>query len=267
MSYNPSARAYEVQRAEGFDSLGGEGWRPARTDDFGKWLQARYTKPRLSATPVTALYLVLDGPEWTKLGLEPKYAYGSKNLAVEPDLADPGAGVRVWIGDAVAGAQAKRWMEALYAGGLQQAEMYEAKKQLTVMSVKPWRLAFGAPFMHTLKVGEYGGAHFFESGPASRYSGPSIWVGPWLPEGAMPKSHAHWLVNNCGEFVVREIELKDHKVVRLAIDFITDTRGDPYDGSGFSKRKGVPRRILRGSLRYNSQFQPSLPESDPDAAE
>ena len=75
-----------------------------------------------------------------------------------------------------------------------------------------------------------------------------------------PFFSCHCKYSGLGELVVWEIELKDQKVVRLAIDFITDTRANPIPG-------GWPRLIIRGSLRYNSQFEPSVPELDPDAAE
>jgi hypothetical protein len=74
-----------------------------------------------------------------------------------------------------------------------------------------------------------------------------------------------------GEFVVREIELENQKVVRLAIDFITDTGyGLPSAEKrtkGIGKSEPGLRRIVRGSLRYNSQFEPSIPELDRDAGE
>jgi RNA polymerase sigma factor (sigma-70 family) len=262
LSYNSSARGYEVVKEEGFDGWWvhddhtlGEGWRPSDNDDFGKWLQGRYTKLRPSATTFTALSLVLDGPQWTKLGLERKYAYGSKNMAVElispitdsdsirgiypspltrsiawPNCPVPGPGVSVWIDDSVADAQTKPWFQDHVAGARTQ----------------PWRLAFGAPLKHSFKVGEYGGAG---------YRGLGISVSTWLPERASPKwgvppVRAQWGGDNLGEFVVREIELNDQKVVRLAIDFITNSQS--WD------------LIVRGSLRYNSRFEPSVPELDPD---
>jgi formylglycine-generating enzyme required for sulfatase activity len=65
-----------------------------------------------------------------------------------------------------------------------------------------------------------------------------------------------------GEFVVREIEVKEKKVVRLAIDFIADTE---YGRPAMAKRDA--RRIVRGSLRLNSLLQPSVPNLDADAAD
>jgi WD40 repeat protein/tRNA A-37 threonylcarbamoyl transferase component Bud32 len=212
LAYNPAAGAYAVQKADGF--FNEQGWRPAGTNDLGKWLQGRYTKPKPSRTPVTALRLVLDGPELTKFGLEPKYSYGNNNIAAE---SRPG-GVTVTIDGPAAGGQARHWT-----------------------------LQFGAPYMHSLKVGAYGGALGFYrsvSGPVLDVSRAAVW-------GYYP-----------GEFVVREIELKDQKVVRLAIDFISDSGyGLPFT----DKRNS--RRILRGSLRFNSRFQPSVPGLDSDAAE
>jgi hypothetical protein len=74
-----------------------------------------------------------------------------------------------------------------------------------------------------------------------------------------------------GEFVVREIEFQDKKVVRLAIDFITDTgygRPPTDKRGGINGRHGwAARSIVRGSLRYKSNFEPSIPELARDAAE
>jgi RNA polymerase sigma factor (sigma-70 family) len=229
LSYNPSARAYGVQKAEGLSELnpGGlldGGWRPARTDDLGKWLQGRFMKPRPSAAPVTALRLVLDVPETKKPDLKPMYSYGNINMAVASSARD----VTISIDDPVAGGQVERWT-----------------------------LRFGAPFKHSLKAGEYGGAYRFSDWFSC--SGPLIDVSRWILDGG--KRTSGW---SCGpgEFVVREIELQDQKVVRLAIDFITDSM---YGLPSTDKRDS--RSILRGSLRFNSRFEPSVPRLDADAAE
>jgi RNA polymerase sigma factor (sigma-70 family) len=289
LSYNPMARAYGVQKAERFASRGREGWRTARTDDLGKWLQGRYTKPSPSATPpVTALRLVLDGPDLpklgpepkfsyfdsgsfrrrtsdgsptpveialTKLGLEPKYSYASKNIVVEPNRI-PGFGDRSFDGPGVV---TVRVDDDPVAG----------------VPAKQWTLAFGAPFNQSFKAGEYGGAcspeAFVKLGSVTLSSGPLITVRvkllgvdelPGLSVDGRPLVDAY----SPGEFVVREIELKNQKIVRLAIDFITDTGyGLPtVDKRG---RHTNPRRIVRGSLRFNSRFELSVPELDPDAAE
>jgi hypothetical protein len=129
-------------------------------------------------------------------------------------------------------------------------------------------LQFGAAPGHFLKVGEYGGAYIprVSDRPAPlilvSYSTPSV--------PSINQVNVSWGAGT-GEFVVREIELQDKKVVRLAIDFITDTGyGRPFT----DKRGGIKgvhgwaaRSILRGSLRYKSQFQPSIPGLDRDAAE
>src|SRR5262249_45963808 len=91
LAYNPSARAYEVQKEEhlkeihlnGYYGLEANDWRPARKDDFARWLQGGYLKPRPGSDPITALRLVVEVPEPTKLGLKPNYAYGKNDLAVE----------------------------------------------------------------------------------------------------------------------------------------------------------------------------------------
>jgi hypothetical protein len=102
-------------------------------------------------------------------------------------------------------------------------------------SDEKWTFRFGAPFGSSLEVGEYGGAG--EADPYDRHTPPYIGIEVSGPRRAIMGS---------GEFVVWEIEVKDQKVVRLAIDFIC---GDAC-----------------GSLRVNSLFQPVMPVPGPDAA-
>jgi hypothetical protein len=139
LAFNPSTRAFEVKKAEGVERMEeslkhqegklflGEGRRPARTDDFGKWLQGNFPKPKASAAPVTALRLVLDVPERAQFGLEPKYSYENNKMDIDSDSR----GVRVSIDDHGVGGQ-----------------------------VEQWSLHFGAAPEHSLKVGEYGGAYY-----------------------------------------------------------------------------------------------------------
>src|SRR5262249_13493353 len=138
LAYNPSARAYEVQKAELPDA--NPGWRPTRKDDFARWLQGGYLEPRPSSKPITALHLVVEAPEPTKPGLKPNYTYGNKDLAVE---ATP-RGVSVRIDHGAAG------------------------------PVEQWALQFGAPHEQFLKVGKYGGAYDPEK--LRGHSGPLIAV-------------------------------------------------------------------------------------------
>jgi RNA polymerase sigma factor (sigma-70 family) len=241
LSYNPSTRAYGVQKAERFQwqddggRYGGgvEGYRAARKDDFAKWLQGKFMKPRSSRAPITALRLVLDVPEPTMLGLKPSYSYGKNDMAVESSPR----GVSVSIDDHGAGRQVKQWV-----------------------------LQFGAPLEQSLKVGEYGGACAGkQAGLGEKPPGPLIGVSRWLLDGGKRTLDGNWRDGKgwaCGEFVVREIELQDQKVVRLAIDFITDTEyGLP------STAECDSRLILRGSLRFHSRLQPSVPRLDVDASE
>jgi RNA polymerase sigma factor (sigma-70 family) len=218
LTYNPSVRGYEVQKLEGFDT-GNK--RPASMDDYGKWLQGRFTKPRRSADPVTALRLVLDVPERTKFGLERDYSYGKNKIAVEPTPR----GVTVSIGDPRAGGQAEQWS-----------------------------LLFEASIRHSLKMGEYGGA--WHGRPSNR---GTFNFGPLIRVDHIDRGKQTWGISYSwtGEFVIREIELQDKKVVQLAIDFITDSE---YGLPARDKRDS--RHILCGSLRYNSQFEPSIPGLD-----
>jgi RNA polymerase sigma factor (sigma-70 family) len=249
LSFNPSARAFEVKKAEGVERMEeslmiqeGKLWlgnrRLARTDDFGKWLQGEFPKPKASAAPVTALRLVLDVPERAQFGLEPKYSYENNKMDIDSDSR----GVRVSIDDHGAGEQVERWT-----------------------------LHFGAAPGHSLRVGEYGGAYYCSDRPA-----PHIQVSHHPGDKDKPTWANNWGLGlgeflGFGEFVVREIELEDKKVVRLAIDFITDTgygRPSTDKRGGIKGKKGwATRSIVRGSLRYNSKFEPSIPELDRGAAE
>ena len=214
LTYNPSTQGYEVQKAEGIP-MGSR--RPTSMDDYGKWLQGRFTKPRNSTDPVTTLRLVREVRERARSGREAKYSYGKNKIAVEPSPR----GVRVSISDPVPGGQGYRWA-----------------------------LLFEASIRHSLLVGEYGGAW------SNRGRG-SFDIGPLIRIELSPLER-----DSAGEFVVWEIELQDKKVVRLAIDFITDTE---YGFPSTDKRDF--RDIRRGSLRFSSRFKPSIPGLDHDAAE
>jgi RNA polymerase sigma factor (sigma-70 family) len=221
LAYNPSARAYEVQKAELPEA--NPGWRSTGKDDFARWLQGKYLEPRPSHDPITALRLVVEAPEPTKLGLKPNYTYGKKDLAIE--TTPRGVSVRIDHG----------------TGG----------------PVEQWTLQFGAPQEQFLKVGKYGGAYDPEI--LRGHSGPLIVVKHCVLDAGKPASQ--WSCSP-GEFVVREIEVKKQKVVRLAIDFIADNE---YSRSATPKRDA--RCIVRGSLRYNSLLQPSVPNLGADAAD
>src|SRR5262249_18791831 len=172
--------------------------------------------------PVTDLRLVLDVPEATKFGLGQNYSLGKNTLAVQSSPR----GVKVSIDEPVAGRQ-----------------------------VKQWTMQFGAPYKHSLKVGEYGGA----GGPGTPGcdSGPLLVVTRWLLDGGKRTEGLPGAEWDPGEFVVREIEFQGQKVVRLAIDFIKDSH------YGLPPTSRDPQRcIIYGSLRFNSRFQPSVPGLD-----
>jgi hypothetical protein len=89
-----------------------------------------------------------------------------------------------------------------------------------------WWMDIGAPAGQTLRPGEYDGAKRFA------FSGQSPGI----------DLHGNGRGSNtiAGNFVVWELEVKDNKVVKLAIDFLQR-----------SEEKGPP---LYGSLRFNSSF-------------
>jgi RNA polymerase sigma factor (sigma-70 family) len=224
LAFNPSARAYE-KKGLFFDTnwLGGH---PTNKDDFARWLQGEFPVPKPSSDPITALHLVVEAPEATKLGLKPNLTYGKKDLVVEATSR----GVRVRIDQAV----------------------------------ERWTLEFGAPKEQFVKVGKYGGAYNPERALSDglridRYAGPLIAVKHWVLDGG--KQGSEWSCDP-GEFVVREIEVEEKKVVRLAIDFIADNE---YSRPATAKRDA--RCIVRGSLRVNSLLQPSDPKLGSDAAD
>jgi formylglycine-generating enzyme required for sulfatase activity len=221
LSYNPSAGAYEVQKAELPDA--NPGWRSTRKDDFARWLQGGYPEPRPSSDALNALHLVVEVPEPTKLALKPNYMYGKNDLAAE--VTPRGVSVR---------------NDDHGAGGV----------------VEQWTLQFGAPYEQLLKVGKYGGAYDPEI--LRGYSGPLIVVKHGVLDAG--KQASEW---SCGpgEFVVWEIEVKEQKVVRLAIDFIADSE---YGRSATPKRDA--RCIVRGSLRFHSLLQLSVPNLGAAAA-
>jgi RNA polymerase sigma factor (sigma-70 family) len=102
-------------------------------------------------------------------------------------------------------------------------------------------------------------------GPGDR----SLDVGEYVPDKPGLKSYIEisrqgsGVKSNIGKFVVWEIEVKDNKVARLAIDFILLaenqlTKPDPY-----RLASGPSLRRLSGSLRFNSSFCSSVPEPEP----
>jgi hypothetical protein len=90
-------------------------------------------------------------------------------------------------------------------------------------------LRFGAAYGCSLGVGGYGGLG--RADPYDRLTSPYF-------ELKLGSIHG----DAFGEFVVWECEVRDHKIIRLAIDYI-----------GYSSS---------GSLRFNSLFQPAVPVSD-----
>ena len=95
------------------------------------------------------------------------------------------------------------------------------------ISVDGWRLDIGAPKDQTLKVGEYIGAKRFA------FSGES----PGLDFSGKGRG-SNMLT---GEFVVWELEIKDDKIVKVAIDFTQRSEGKPLP--------------LKGKIRINSAFE------------
>jgi RNA polymerase sigma factor (sigma-70 family) len=221
LAYNGSARAYQVRKKDDLPGNNALAWPSTSKSDFARWLLSEYPEPKLNSEPITALHLAVAVPEPKKFALKPNYTYGKKELAV---AATP-RGVSVRIAHGVGG------------------------------PVEQWNLQFGGPDKQFLKVAKYGGAYGPDLLPGS--PGPRIEVKHCVLDGG--KQASEWSCNP-GEFVVREIEVKEQKVVRLAIDFIADTA---YGWPAAAKRDS--RQVIRGSLRFNSLLQPSLPNLAADA--
>ncbi len=225
LAYNQSAKAYEVQKAD-LPPDTSFYWRPTSKDDFARWLLGEFPEAKPSSDPVTLLILDVAVPEPAKLSLKPNYTYGKKDLTVE--TTPRGVNVRVDYGAGV--------------------------------HTDQWNLQFGGPDTQFLKVAKYGGAYSQEAIVGSLMSpGPLIAVKQSVLDRG--KKTSEWICDP-GEFVVREIEVKEKKVARLAIDFIADTE---YGHPAAAKRD--TRRVIRGSLRFNSLLQPSVPNLAGDAAE
>jgi RNA polymerase sigma factor (sigma-70 family) len=110
-------------------------------------------------------------------------------------------------------------------------------------AVPPLTLRFAAPFGRFLKVGEYGGAI-----PDDDWTTPD--------ESATPNMSMKRKA--LGEFVVWECEVRDQRISRLAIDYIT------WDYLASSARESpVYRSPVSGSLRFNSLFQPAVAVPSP----
>jgi hypothetical protein len=235
--YNPSSRSYEAISNSWQSSWppGPEkGWSQVHMNELGKWVQGKFIKPMHSTAPVSSLLLVSNRTfPFFQRG---SYSYPGSGLIVQKrqnglpvrDLARrPPRGVIVRVNDN--GADVPR----------------------------EWTLEFGGPYGRFLEVGEYGGATASDVYDRT-YS-------PFLGIEMKREIHRIGVTGgglSGGEFVVWEIEAKDEKIMRLAIDFI-------WDGNyGLPREPNGPHRmIVYGSLRVNSQFQTALPVPGPEAAE
>jgi RNA polymerase sigma factor (sigma-70 family) len=220
------------------------GWRPAPVNNLGKWAQTTFKKPMRTTAPVSSVLVVsgttidlqlwrVDASGRVPLGQHiptpptrlitkgQRFSYSGKEVTVQvqPQVAGPNvssSGVTVYVDDRNAQSPIKNWI-----------------------------FEFGGLMDRFLEVGEYGCVR----------GRPALLPGMHITTAAFPNFTQGTLINTGGrntggrgplaDFVVWEIELKDQKVVRLAIDFSTTQ--------------------FYGSLRVNSLFQPSVAE--PSAAE
>jgi len=139
-----------------------------------------------------------------------------------------------------------------------------------VPEIKRWILQFRGPKGRFLQVGEHGGAGYGAAAPkigiTLRFEQPKmgdLYLGDLAPVDLYSERERGL---SYGEFVVWELEMKDQKVVRLAIDFII---GETFRPSEYKASCGSLRvnSSFCGSLRVNSSFQPEIPALPQDAAE
>jgi RNA polymerase sigma factor (sigma-70 family) len=232
--YNPSHGSYK-RVSNTMDHNPGAGWRQPRKDELGKWIQGDFLKPTPNPAPVSSLRLVGSNAD-LGMGEGRSITYTGDELTVRPHSR----GVKVVVTD--------RGVKAL---------------------IKVWILEFACPIGGSFEVGEYSGVVNPLDGNGvirDRLGSPSLLIDldvglpPAKPSLAHPPDQLrHHGELGCSEFVVWEFEVKEQLVVRLAIDFAYGI------DSRFHMDRGPHDRALRGSLRYNSRFQPAMP--GPDAAQ
>jgi hypothetical protein len=187
-----------------------EGWRFQQ----GPKVKGTFAKPLRSQVPVSSLTIVSSKGEF--FGQGQKFSYDGKGFAVQ---TNPG-GVIVYRGPP----------PPLHFTG-------------------DWALEFGGPCNRFLEVGEYDCAKqlvWTQGHQTFRgFVAPPYWGAP----GIDIHRHHRGYGNYFGKFIVWEIEVKDNKVARLAIDFIVH-------GSGRWRLLDPP---LCGSVRFNSSFRPVVP--------
>jgi hypothetical protein len=254
--YVPSSRTFaEVSRDSGLQIGPETGWRPA--NELGKWLLGNFPEPGRRAVPASSFRLVsnraLDQrPSQRPLDQRLSYSHAGNEITAQNtyvERVDNGRivkfprGVKVGVEDA--------------AG----------------LPVKRWTLHFEGPRDDFPEVGAYGGAETTRSRTDTRRrETPGPFIGISLESahgGSLSLSSGFGFVplsgfafgEAGGEFVVWEIEVKDEKVVRLAIDFIWD------DGYGLPRQVTDPRTTVCGSVRFNSLLEPTVPVPGPDAPE
>jgi RNA polymerase sigma factor (sigma-70 family) len=259
LRYNPSSQKYDVVSHDGSFLVGGSsmppcketGWAPANRDESLKWIQGKFQKPLKSDAPISSLHLVGDLPvveldgrrqmrtySRVRLGRTQRYAYTGKDMTVEKSSR----GVTINIVDTTS-----RLLDA--------PDSQPEKKR--------WVLQFAGPDGRPLQVGEHGGVGF---GPAAPLIGMTLRFEHPKKNDLRIGSVADPTVANflrlidCGEFIVWEMEMKDEKVVRLAIDFII---GDVF-GLDLDSTRPSWWKPSCGSLRFNSSFRPAIPDLPPD---
>jgi RNA polymerase sigma factor (sigma-70 family) len=217
VSYNPSSRSYshETFNLSSIWPLGPEkGWRPARMNELGKWVQGEFIKPMPSTTPISSLRLVSHKAD--RILQRRSYSYPGSDLTVQKSPR----GVIVYVDNHdAAETSVDTWPRR---------------------PVKRWTFRFGGPDGRYLEVSKYGGV--LESDPYDRVCVPYMGIELNLENQNVNLASAFHSL----EFAVWEIEVKDQKVVRLAIDFTSNGTG------------------LCGSLRVNSRFQHEIPVPGPE---
>jgi hypothetical protein len=228
LKYNPSTRTYTVVsddwnlKAFAFPLDGVSeinGWRKVQPKDIQTWAMCQFIKPATATSPVSSGCLVTQIPADTR---NPEHAD-------QPDLQVRKAG---------------KWVTREFGSNALTANV--TPRGVTILAQdtnqKQWVCEFGAPEGRFLEAREYG---FIEPPPSFYLSGPS---GLFPYSGIRYKAEGmawgdKWRTDG-DDFVVWEIEVKEQKVVRLAIDF-----------SSGGASESDPLRSISGSLRFNSHFE------------
>jgi RNA polymerase sigma factor (sigma-70 family) len=224
LKYNPSTRTYDVVSDDWMKAFAWprdiseiNGWRKVQLKNVETWARCDFIKPATTIGPVSSGWLVSQVPG--------EYRPPGSAEHAGPQIHDAGKLVaRQFGGNALTANVTPRGVTILAQDANQKA----------------WVCAFGAPEGHFLEVGAYGGEYGFAS-PMPSFTRFFPYCGiRYRVEGI---SNSSLWDSGPHDFVIWEIEIKEQRIVRLAIDFSDAGRyGSEVYRSG-------------GSIRFNSHFE------------